>query len=120
VARMGRDVARRLRRIEEGRRRAEQRQWQREQDALRREQQELERQQREAELYEADTGLGICFNCGSRNLVMAQRSEGDAGCQSLACCLGCLFWWPILLLIPFLHERHTEMVCQACGHKWKV
>lgn len=116
MARMGRDIARRQRRIEEERLRAQQRQ----QDALLQQQQEQERQRLHAELYKVDTGMGQCPNCGSRNLLTVRRSEANTDLQSLACCLGCLFHWLLFLLIPFLHRHYTAVLCRACGYEQRV
>lgn len=67
--------------------------------------------------------LGSCPQCGSANLKeFTTSSGGTPGGQELACCLGCLFFWPLLLVIPFMPRPTTQIHrrCNDCGFQWLV
>ena len=66
-----------------------------------------------------NTGMGVCQSCGGRNIVERAENEGK-GAQDAACCVGCLFFWPALLVAPFLGRKARFRTCQLCGHEWRV
>ena len=83
-------------------------------------------QARQAAVYQVDTGKGQCQQCGSRNLQdrwIETESRGASGAQGMACCVGALFFWPMLLVAPFLgRSGRSELFrsCASCGHSWRV
>ena len=81
---------------------------------------ELERQRQEQERYNRDTRNGPCPQCGSRNIAVTKTGGTDDGAQAATCCCGCAFFWPLMLLAPFLfrHPTQTHARCNACGYKW--
>lgn len=82
---------------------------------------QLERQRQEQarqQLYYTDTGLGPCPYCGSGNLTRVTHTEADTGAQATAACIGCFFFWPLLLVIPFL--RRTAGWRYQCNYRGKV
>jgi len=66
---------------------------------------------------------GICPSCGKKQLVEFRRKERDDGSlQSAACCLGC-FFFPFLLVAPFLAKRGKTTIhrrCLECNHQWQI
>lgn len=85
----------------------------------------VEQQRQEAQwrqVYEADTGMGACPQCGSRNIQQFATGGTDTTAQAATCCAGCLFFWPLMLLAPFLFRRPTQLhrSCNACGYAWQV
>lgn len=76
------------------------------------------------EVYAVNTGMGFCPQCGSHNLMhFRQSGTDDTSQQSLACCLGCALFWPLLLVAPFLKRRGsmtTHRQCNYCGWHWQV
>lgn len=94
---------------------------------------EADRQRREAErqaqteverqrCLAANTGLGVCPQCGSRNIAQFSTGGADGSAQAATCCCGCMLLWPLMLLAPFLF-RHPEQLhrrCIVCGFQWLV
>lgn len=89
-----------------------------------RERQRQQEERRKQAVYSADTGMGQCQQCGSRNIREFTEDVGGGvgGLQETACCLSCLFL-PLLLVVPFLGRRpvyETHRRCSNCGHQWRV
>ena len=72
-----------------------------------------------AATFSADTHMGVCSACGSRNITEYTRKD-SGGLQEAACCVGCFLFWPALFLIPFLGFRKRYRRCNYCGHEWSV
>ena len=91
------------------------------QQALAKQEARLAEERRQA-TYAVDTHLGQCPQCGSRNLNRFRTGGTDGTAQAATCCVGCLFFWPMMLLAPFLFRRAGEWHarCNACGHQWRV
>ena len=71
-----------------------------------------------------DTGRGYCHQCKSRNIREFENESGGFDARAPACCCGCLFLFPpLLLLFPFLKGntvKTTHRVCRTCGNRWQV
>ena len=90
------------------------------------EEQRLEEQriegQRQIALYNTDTGHGVCPQCGSRNIRQYTTGGTDQGAQLGSCCVGCVFFLPLMFLSPFLfkHPSQLHAECNYCGHGWPL
>jgi hypothetical protein len=78
-----------------------------------------------ARRYAADTHMGACPQCHSRNVVqrLIQTDPADHRAQVGACCVGAFIFWPLLLAAPFMSKparREPYRQCAYCGHSWKV
>lgn len=95
----------------------------REEAQRQREQLEEQRQQEEEQRrYNMDTGHGACPQCTSRNISQFATGGTDGTAQAGTCCVGCLFFWPLMLLAPFLFRRSKQLHarCNYCGHAWQI
>lgn len=79
----------------------------------------MEESQRQA-FAATDTHMGACSQCGARNIRQFTTRTGGGGAMEASCCIGCLFFWPLLILAPFLGRggRQIHRQCRACGHQW--
>jgi hypothetical protein len=74
-------------------------------------------QQRADDRFGRDTGLGACPQCGSTNISRLETGGADGSAQAATCCCGCAFFWPLMLLAPFLFRRPKQWHarCNNCG-----
>jgi len=113
------------RRLELERQRAEERRIEaaREAERQRLEAEEQARIEQERQrILETDTGMGSCPQCGYRNITQFTTGGTDRTAQAATCCVGCLFFLPLILLAPFVgrHPAQLHARCNVCGHTWQI
>jgi len=83
-------------------------------------------EQARAQVFNADTGVGPCPACSSRNVIQFKEDAGGGNKSTTIATtgvLGCLCFWPVLIVLPVLAlmgSKVTVRQCRHCGHRWQV
>jgi len=88
--------------------------------------QQTAQEQARLQVFNTDTGVGPCPVCSSRNVVQFKEDAGGGNKSATIATtglLGCLCFWPVLIVLPVLAlmgSKVTVRQCRHCGHRWQV